>query len=192
MIDLDSLFSPVCGQNHCWAPGGAALPFCQRCTGLYVGGAVALLLWTLFRPRPTPLVLWIHGLLLALMIPFGYHLLPQNAPVRTCTGQLFALGLVYYLTLVPAARLGLRERTAHSNPAAYAGGFVASLIGVQLAVRGGGPAAGAVLAWIGLAGLAAYALLAAITLTFLPGALLRALRRTPAAGTPPEMPRSVR
>ena len=184
MIDLASLFSYVCGQNHCWVPGGTALPFCQRCTGLYVGGTVAFLLWAFFRPRPTPLVLWIHGLLLLLMVPFGFHLVPQNALVRTLTGQLFALGLVYYLTLVPAARR--YEDAARGNPAAYAGGFVLSLLGLQLAVREGGAVAGTVLAWTGLAGLAVYVLLAAAVLVLLPGTILRMLRRAPATGTPPE------
>jgi len=114
---LAEVFGLVCSREHCWAPGGEVLPFCQRCTGLYVGAAVAVVLYALFRPRPTSLSLWIHGLLLLVMVPFGYHLVPQNGVLRTLTGQLFAVGLVCYLSLLPTARLsfwGFLER--HGGP----------------------------------------------------------------------------
>jgi uncharacterized membrane protein len=95
----DRLFSLVCGREHVWTLAGEPLPFCQRCTGLYVGGALAVLLLLLLRPRPTPNVLWVHGLLLLLMVPFGFNWIEQGPTVRMLTGQLFALGLVYFLGL---------------------------------------------------------------------------------------------
>ena len=95
--ELNYAFSFICGQNNCWYLGGSVLPMCQRCTGLYVGSACALLCWLGWRPKPASLVLWAHGVFLLLMIPFGYHLVPQTAAVRTITGWLFAFGLVYYM-----------------------------------------------------------------------------------------------
>ena len=68
-----------------------------------VGAAVALVFYAVFRPRTSYVFLGIHGLLLLMMVPFGYHLVPQNASLRTLTGQLFAVGLVGYLWLLPAS-----------------------------------------------------------------------------------------
>jgi uncharacterized membrane protein len=102
---LAHIFAPLCSQANCWTLDGQTLPFCQRCTGLYVGATLALLGYWLVRPRPTPAMLWAHGLLLLAMVPFGYHLVPQNGTIRTLTGQLFAVGLVGYLSLLPSSRL---------------------------------------------------------------------------------------
>ena len=101
--ELTSLFSHVCGQglDHTWMPGGLALPVCQRCTGLYVGAAMAFVLHLLFRPQSTPAWRWAHGFFLLQMVPFGYHWLPQGAVVRAMTGVLFAFGLVSYFWLLP-------------------------------------------------------------------------------------------
>ena len=38
MEALFSIFSNVCAQEGSWALGEELLPFCHRCTGLYVGG----------------------------------------------------------------------------------------------------------------------------------------------------------
>ena len=103
---LQHLFAGVCGQNlaHTWTPGGVPLPCCQRCTGLYVGAfaGAALHLW--FKPRLTSRFLWIHGVFLLQMIPFGFHWLPQGPFVRTITGTLFGFGLVSFFWLLPTAR----------------------------------------------------------------------------------------
>lgn len=178
MVELEQLFSHVCGQVNSWAPGGKILPFCQRCTGLYVGGPFALMLYGLFRPRPTSRVLWIHGLLLLLMVPFGYHFVPQNGTVRTLTGQLFAFGLVYYLALNPAAQLSIWTGRYSENFRAYAISALAVISAVQLAVRLGATGISVALAWIGFAGLLLYAALAIANLLLLPLATWRLLRRT--------------
>lgn len=105
MPSLYHWFSFVCGQNNCWYLAGHLLPMCQRCTGLYVGSAWALVCWFVLRPRPTPCVLWVHALFLLAMIPFGYHVVPQNGDIRTSTGWLFAFGLVYFMaTFAPPVR----------------------------------------------------------------------------------------
>ena len=174
---LPQLFSYVCGQVSLWAPGGEVLPFCQRCTGLYVGGAYALLAWAIFRPRPTSAILWIHGLVLLLMIPFGYHLVPQNGEIRTLTGQLFAAGLACFLLLNPAQRLAVWRNEASGNTKAYLAAVVAGLPILQFTVHFGGSGTAIALAWIGLAGLAGFALLALANLVLLPAVAWGFLRK---------------
>ena len=103
---LQHLFAGVCGQNlaHTWTPGGVPLPCCQRCTGLYVGALAGAALHLWFKPRLTSRFLWIHGVFLLQMIPFGFHWLPQGPFVRTITGTLFGFGLVSFFWLLPTAR----------------------------------------------------------------------------------------
>jgi uncharacterized membrane protein len=103
---LTQVFSLVCGRHpeHIWAPGGWALPCCQRCTGLYVGAFCAGLVHLLLRPRSTPRFLWIHALLVLQMVPFGFHWVPQGPMLRALSGSCFAFGLVACLWLLPSAR----------------------------------------------------------------------------------------
>src|SRR5579862_6301415 len=108
---LELLFHFVCGQIHRWTVAGQLLPFCERCTGLYVGGIYAFVTTALFGPKPTRFWLCLHGALLLLMIPFGYHLVIENSMVRTVMGQLFAIGLTYFLLLTPVSVM-TRERTS--------------------------------------------------------------------------------
>ncbi len=107
---LRSLFSHVCGQVNCWHVGGVTSVTCQRCTGLYLGALIAAMLFAIFRPRPTSLSLWLHGLAMLIIIPFGYHLVPHGSVVRAFTGQLFGYGMAYYLLLVPADCFRLRRK----------------------------------------------------------------------------------
>ena len=173
---LRETFALVCGQHRFWTLGGVDLPFCQRCTGLYVGAAIAVVLWAVFRPRPTYRFLAVHGLLIVLMVPFGFHLVPQNAAVRTLSGQLFAVGLVGYLGLLPGSRLGWWRQARQWRPWAYGAGVLAGVAAVQVAVGAGGRLAGGVLAWVGFAGLGALAVLAAVNLGLIPGAVWREIR----------------
>jgi uncharacterized membrane protein len=98
---LAHVFAPLCGQvsAHTWAPGGVGLPVCQRCTGLYAGALAALALQHLLRPVVTRGWLWLHGCFLLLMVPFGFHLVPQDAVLRAATGLFFGAGLVAFLRL---------------------------------------------------------------------------------------------
>jgi len=111
---LTHWFAAVCGQDpgHTWAPGGILLPCCQRCTGLYVGAGVAALLHLWLRPRLTSRFLEMHGAFLLLMIPFGFHWLPQGPALRTLTGVLFGFGVVAFLWLQLSQWVG--ERTLSS------------------------------------------------------------------------------
>src|SRR5262249_4040084 len=102
-------FSYVCGQVNLWAVGGELLPFCQRCTGLYVGGVFAMTLMLVFRPAPKPRCILLHLMFLLQMVRFGYHLVPQGPALRTMTGQVFAFGLAFFLCLTPMARLRITQ-----------------------------------------------------------------------------------
>ena len=179
MEPLRQIFALLCSRDNCWTPGGEVLPFCQRCTGLYVGAAVALALYAMFRPRPTNLFLWAHGLMLLVMVPFGYHLVPQNGALRTLTGQLFAAGLVGYLALLPAARWRCRPEDDRRGSRAYAAGLFGSLLVLQGLVHLGRRPTGIVLSWLGLLGLVVLAVLVAANGLLLPAAVWRALRRKP-------------
>jgi uncharacterized membrane protein len=156
---LREIFSYVCGQQHNWAPGGVNLPFCQRCTGLYVGAVPALLLILGFKPKPTSRMLWLHGICMLVMIPFGYHLLAQTGEERTLTGQLFAFGLIFYLTLLPADRLPKWKALWQSNSQSYLIACVMVLLGLQVDIAWGGLHTNAALSWLGLAGLVLYGFL---------------------------------
>jgi len=155
------------------------LPFCQRCTGLYVGAALALAVHLVLRPRPTSPLLWLYGLMLLVMVPFGYHWVPQGGVLRTLTGQVFAAGLVGYLWLLPAGLLGVRQR---SGPVTWWGCGLCLLASLAIlpvvALWGGRPAAWA-LAALGCVGLACLAVLAAANILLLAAAAgrLMLLRR---------------
>ena len=101
MDTIVDLFSLVCGQapEHTWSPGGLGLPFCQRCSGLYAGAFFAALLHLLCRPRLSGRFLEIHGAFLLVMVPFGYHWVPQGPTLRAFTGVLFGFGVVTFLML---------------------------------------------------------------------------------------------
>jgi uncharacterized membrane protein len=113
---LNHLFALVCGQNpdHTWAPGGLLLPCCQRCTGLYAGAFVAAWLQGWLRPKLTGRFLEIHGLFLLVMVPFGFHWLPQDSIVRTISGALFGFGVLTFLWL-PLER-GLDPHAHEGSP----------------------------------------------------------------------------
>jgi predicted membrane channel-forming protein YqfA (hemolysin III family) len=130
------------------------------------------------------LVLWLHGLLLLVMVPFGYHLVPQNAEIRTFTGQLFALGLVYYLALNPAVRSGHWSHSPRENAWLYALGALVAIVGLHLAVHVGGAYTSAALAWLGVVGLLGYSVLALLNLLMLPPAIWHFLGRRSASPTP--------
>jgi uncharacterized membrane protein len=172
---LRTLFSFVCGQQHCWILGGQQLPLCQRCTGLYVGATLALILVLLFRPHPAASLYWLHGLFMLFMFPFGFHFVPHGALMRTFTGALFAFGLVYYLALNPLTALHAWKPATRSNILYYlalAINFIAILL---WSLRHGGSATAILLSCLAFIGLVALALFAAANLIFLP-VTLRALR----------------
>jgi len=173
---LHEIFSWVCGQQNNWLVGGGELPFCQRCTGLYVGAIPALLLCLYFRPKATRRMLWVHGMLLLLMVPFGYHLVPQTAVIRMLTGQLFAIGLVYYLVLLVFDRWEGWRALTRIEEVVYFLIAGCTLLLSQMAVRWGGREAYTILSLMGVGGLLVYVALVAGSLVLLGEAFWKVLR----------------
>jgi uncharacterized membrane protein len=157
-----AIFALVCGQDvlHTWAPGGVLLPCCQRCTGLYVGAAIALALHLGLRIRAGSRFLQVHGLFLLAMIPLGFHWIPQDAVARTVSGFLYGAGLVSFFWLLPGPALA--RLTPMSSPAlaTYIVVVGAGAAAVPALGRLGGTGAAHALVWLALLGLLGLALLA--------------------------------
>lgn len=178
---LNEVFNFLCGQVHNWSIGGLSLPFCQRCTGLYIGALYAMAAILLFRPRPTRVCLWLHGTFLLVMAPFGFHLVEQNAIIRTVTGQLFGAGLAYFLVLQPADAINVNYLAR-----AHLQYFVALLPGIPillLAICYGGRFVCSILAWSGLLAFVVLALLSLANLSIV-GAKVCAVLRQPVVRVP--------
>jgi len=143
-----------------WSPGGVPLPFCQRCTGFYAGAAVALVLHLALRIRPGNRFLLVHGSFLLLMIPLGYHWVPQGALIRALSGVLFGAGVVSFLWLFPGPLAGADREPGRTESLAYASGIIGALVLIPLLAAWGGAGAWyalVCLATLGLAGLVALA-----------------------------------
>jgi uncharacterized membrane protein len=152
---FERLFSWVCAQNaaHCWAPGGELLPMCQRCTGFYAGAAIALALILWFRPRMDARYRWLHTALVLAMTPFGFHLVPHGAVIRTLSGQWFGFGVVGLLWLLPGQCSASRAGRAGADPRLHLILGLASLILLPAFACWGGILAATLLPWVALAGL---------------------------------------
>jgi uncharacterized membrane protein len=163
---LTTLFGLVCGQlpAHTSAPGGIPLPFCQRCTGLYAGAAVAAALHVALRIRASERFLQLHGGLLLLMVPLGFHWLPQDELVRMTSGVVFGAGVVAYLWLTAAPRLLALRPLSRTGSWIYAAGITATLAVVPAAALFGAAAAWDTLVLLALTGAAALALLVSLNL----------------------------
>jgi len=130
------VFSFFCHQHptSTWMLGETSIAVCQRCTGLYVGSAI----WAVFsllpfmRITPTRQILFIHGILVMQMVLFGYHLVPHGPTMRTITGQLFAIGIVYFLLLLPKKQWQISER---KSPKLYLASIPLILLFLQLLVH---------------------------------------------------------
>jgi uncharacterized membrane protein len=158
---LRELFAFVCSQtlDRSWAPGGVLLPFDQRCTGLYVGAAVAVILHLLLRFRPSVPLLWLQGLLLLQMVPLGFHLIPHGHVLRTLSGQLFSFGVVSYLWLCPGSSSWLGGKSGSWRVRTYLLAAGGSLLLVPASAVWGGPIAALTLSWLGFGGLMALGIL---------------------------------
>ena len=100
---LDELATQVlsflCHQDpsRAFQPGGEPLPLCARCVGVYVGFVFVFPLMIMAGRLPRKLAVYLHGAFVLQVIVFGFHLIPQGITMRTISGQLFALGVVYFL-----------------------------------------------------------------------------------------------
>ena len=93
------VFSFLCHQDpsRTFQPGGEPLAMCARCAGVYVGFLLALPIMIAAARLPRKLAMYLHGAFVLQVIPFGFHLIPHGPTIRTISGQLFALGVVYFL-----------------------------------------------------------------------------------------------
>lgn len=181
MDALRTLFSFVCGQQHNWVLGGVTLPFCQRCTGLYVGAFGAFLLIIVLRPAPRALLYWLHGFFMLFMLPFGFHLLPHGGLMRTFTGTLFAFGLVYYLALNPLSVWIGWNHAPRAQILTYLSLIVTFIASLLICVRWGGAAIAQLLAIFGALGMVALLFLTITNLLVLPRVFRSLLRDSASA-----------
>ncbi|MBZ5683449.1 MAG: DUF2085 domain-containing protein [Acidobacteriia bacterium] len=175
---LRQFFSHICGQQHCWVLGGVSLPFCQRCTGLYVGAFFALVFVLMFRPRPSAFLYWIHGLFMLAMIPFGFHLVMHGAMARTVTGVLFAFGLVYYLLLNPLTAWHSWSRDSRERTGTYLLTLGITTLLLPMIVPWGGRTSAYVLTGLGVLGFAGLCCCVVVNLAVLPSTLWAMLRHS--------------
>ena len=90
METLTDIFSHVCGQNDCLSAGGALLPVCRRCLGLYVGAAGTGLwlavsgIWR--RGLPSWSVFLLHEVLILAAMLAGLHVWGQSATWKLACG----------------------------------------------------------------------------------------------------------
>lgn len=171
-------FGLLCGQpfGRTWSLEGEWLPFCQRCTGLYIGAAVALALQGVLRIRPGVRLLRVYGLLLLQLVPFGLHIVPDTGILRTLTGMAFSFGLVGFLWLLPQQHWELGSLPNASTLRRYTILALLSLFGLILAVTRGGSMTAFALSLFGLLGLFVLVLLILVNLGLLAASLPSWLR----------------
>lgn len=164
----DWVFSHLCHQVlvRSWAPAGHQLAVCERCVGVYAGAALWLLLVPLL-PRPTKTLYAVHGAFLVQMAVLGTHTIPHGASIRTLSGQLFIIGVLFLLW--HHVRPVKRERKAWP----YLAGVAATAVLLQAAVRIPSRLAATGLDALALAGLAVIAGVAALSLALLAVRLVR-------------------
>ena len=171
-------FGFVCGQpvGRTWPLDGEWLPFCQRCTGIYIGAIVALALQLAFRIRSGSRLLVVHGFLLLQIAPFGLHIIPDTGILRTITGMAFSFGLIGFLWLLPQEHLNLSRSPSASALWRFTILALFSALGVILAVTRGGTKTAFALSLLGLLGLCVLLLLSLVNLGLLASSLLNWLR----------------
>ncbi len=102
----ETIFHFLCHQDaaRSFVISGHTLPFCNRCTGLYIG--LALTAITILATRthrkgwPPITIVYISILSLAAMPIFGYHLLDPGPAVRLFSGLIYGMAIANLL--VPA------------------------------------------------------------------------------------------
>ena len=116
---VTGIFSHVCGQGRCFLVGGAALPVCQRCLGLYVG-ALLTAAWIVAggvrgRGLPSWSVFAVDTAALAAAMLGGLHVV-EGGPVWRMTCGLWT-GHVAMLWLAgAAAQLAARRNPSKDTP----------------------------------------------------------------------------
>ena len=131
------LFGFLCHQDpgRTWDPGGVGLAMCARCVGFYAGLALALPMLLVVRRAGGKVWWWVHGFLIMQAAVFGFNLVPHGATVRTLSGQLFAVGVLYFLSRA-VWRIGPRlGETKGRWLFGYVSGMAVGVGGLGLLVR---------------------------------------------------------
>lgn len=165
----NAVFSHLCHQEalRCWAPGGNVVAFCQRCSGVYVGAALCLFLLFFARFKTSRVVAWIHGVFMLQMIVFGFHFVPHSATIRTLSGQLFIIGVFYFLWVNVQNRFTLEVK--QDSPLWYFVTTVLALVFLQALVRLPFSFETGLVNFLGLLGIVSIVVFAIITaISFLP------------------------
>jgi uncharacterized membrane protein len=151
---VTNLLALVCHQrpDRSWLLAGDALALCQRCTGVHLGALLAVLMLFIARCPVSRRWIAVHFVLALQAAAFGLHLLPETPSIRTLSGQLFSIGIVYLLTA--GLRAGMQWGT-RSSLRGYLLGSLLSIALVQTAARTDIVETGAVLNTAALLGLLA-------------------------------------
>jgi uncharacterized membrane protein len=113
---LHDLFGLVCYQDmsRSFSIAGMVLPFCQRCTGLYLGLGIGFLIQVLSgshkRGLPPRGILYTVIACLLIMPVFGFHLLDPGPAWRFWSGLIYG-NAIAYLLLPAAFTIATRGRT---------------------------------------------------------------------------------
>lgn len=158
------VFSILCHQEpaRTFQPGGEPLALCARCVGVYVGFALAIPMLFMVRRLPSKLAVWVHGAFVLQVILFGFHLIRHGLTVGTISGQLFAVGVVYFL--FKGVRYGKSGVAKPKQPRKYTGrwlmryllGTTQAVVLLQLLLRLGWAWAGTLINILALVGLATF------------------------------------
>ena len=109
MSIINYIFSFLCSQDpsRSFAIDGRLLPFCQRCTGLYLGLGITFVYLLLTRHYkkglPPAGIIYVNIAGLMIMPVFGFHLLDPGPPWRLWSGLIY--GNAVASLLLPATSI---------------------------------------------------------------------------------------
>jgi len=109
MTVVSYIFSFLCSQDpsRSFVIAGHLLPFCQRCTGLYLGLGITFIYLLLSRHYkkglPPTSVIYVNIASLLIMPVFGFHLLDPGPAWRLWSGLIYGNAIVSLL--LPAASI---------------------------------------------------------------------------------------
>lgn len=109
MSIINYIFSLLCSQDpsRSFAIAGRLLPFCQRCTGLYLGLGITFIYLLLSRHYkkglPSASIIYVNIASLLMMPIFGFHFLDPGPPWRLWSGLIY--GNAIASLLLPATSI---------------------------------------------------------------------------------------
>ena len=122
----------ICGQatDRSWVFGSQTFPLCQRCTGIYVGAAIATILYYCMRPRAQRGGLWILMVLLFQIVPAGLHWWFDTPVLRMLSGAWFGIGVIglLYRQAMPNRNVASHLRRRKEWPAILSAFLIAGAL----------------------------------------------------------------